>query len=113
MEAERIKARMLSHDQVAAQKKFIIDMAIQLQNTGQLKDVPFDIKRRVIKLVVNQITVDTREQWIRVEGAVSETFALISIAGIHKSETVRLNKEEYPPTADPTVITNNHIRWPA
>jgi len=51
LEVERLKARVLSRDQVAAQKKFIMDMAIQLQNAGQLKQVPFDIKRQVIKLV--------------------------------------------------------------
>lgn len=93
VERDRIKERVLSREQVETQKKLIVDMAAQLQRAGQLKQVPFETKRQIIKLVVNQIIVDTREQWIRVEGAISEAYALVSIAGSNKSEVVHLDTE--------------------
>lgn len=107
-EIERLKERVLTHEQVADQKRFILQMAAQLKKAGQLKNVPFEIKRQVIKLVVNHITIDTREQWIRVEGAISETYALVTIAGSYKSEPVPVKAELKD--SDPIVIANNHTQ---
>lgn len=98
----------MTHEQVADQKRFILQMAAQLKKAGQLKNVPFEIKRQVIKLVVNHITIDTREQWIRVEGAISETYALVTIAGSYKSEPVPVKAELKD--SDPIVIANNHTQ---
>src|SRR5205085_11022730 len=70
MEVGRLKAQVLTKERVAAQKRFVMDMAIQLKNAGQLNNVPFEVKRQIIKLVVNQITLETRAQWIRLEGAI-------------------------------------------
>jgi site-specific DNA recombinase len=109
-EIENLRSRVLTQEQVAARKQFIMDMATQLKKAGQLKKVPFEVKRQIIKLVVDQITVDTREQWIRVEGAISETYALVSIAGSNKSEIVPLASEEITADPDPIVTMNNRIQ---
>lgn len=112
-EVEHLKARVLTLEQVAAQKQLIMKMAAQLQNAGQLKNVPFDVKRQVIKLVVDQVTVDTREQWVRVVGAVSETYALLSVAGGSKSEGIHLEQNALKMSADPTSLKNVRIQPPA
>ncbi len=106
-EIESLKSRVLTHEHIAAQKMFITEMASQLRDAGQLQNVPFEIKRQIIKLVVNQITVDTREQWIRVEGAISKTYALVSVAGINRSEPLEIDKSSHIAPID---ITSNRTR---
>ncbi len=79
-------------------------------NTNGLEHIqggnPFEIKRQIIKLVVNQITVDTREQWIRVEGAISKTYALVSVAGTNRSKLLQTDQSSHIAPID---ITSNHI----
>jgi len=98
---------VLTHEHIAAQKTFIMEMASQLRDAGQLQNVPFEVKRQIIKLVVNQITVDTREQWIRVEGAISKTYALVSVAVTNRSEPLQI---DLLPHSVPIDITSNHIQ---
>lgn len=91
IEIERLKSRVLTHEHIAGQKKFIMEMSTQLRNAGELQNVPFEVKRQIIKLVVNQITIDTREQWIRVEGAISKTYALVSVTVTNRSEPLQID----------------------
>jgi site-specific DNA recombinase len=109
IEVERLRARVVTKEQVETQKRFVLDMATQLKNAGKLKNVPFEVKRQIIKLVVNQITIDTRAQSIRIEGAISEMYALVSVAGTNKSEVIQIQQEAIAPHPDPFVIMNNRI----
>jgi site-specific DNA recombinase len=110
-EIERLKDRVLTREQIEEQKRFILHMAAQLKKADRLRNVPFEIKRQVIKLVVNQISIDTREQLIHVEGAISETYALVSLTGSNKSEPHLWNDKLVG--SDPIEITNNLSRPPA
>jgi site-specific DNA recombinase len=107
IEVERLKSRVLTSEHIAQQKKFILEMATQLKHRGELQNVPFEIKRQIIKLVVNQITVNTREQWIRVEGAISKTYALISVTETRQFTPLQIDLSSRPVPID---ITNNRIR---
>ena len=106
-EVERLKSRVLTHEHIAAQKMFIMELARQLQDAGQLQNVPFEIKRQIVKLVINQITVDTREQWIRVEGAISKTYGLVSVTRSNQSESLQIDLISHSVPID---ITNNRTR---
>ncbi|MEO8612992.1 MAG: hypothetical protein ABI690_34180 [Chloroflexota bacterium] len=103
----------LTKEQVEVQKRFVLDMATQLKNAGKLRNVPFEVKMQIIKLVVNQIIVDTRAQSIRIEGAISEMYALVSIAGTNKSEVIQIQQEAMASHTAPLAIMNNRIRLQA
>jgi site-specific DNA recombinase len=108
IEIDHLRGRVLTQEQVVKQKKFILEMATQLKNAGQLNSVPFEVQRQIIKLVVNQITVDTRKQLMLVDGAISETYALVSIIGTNKSEVIQIQRDVMVPGTDQIVISNNH-----
>lgn len=78
-EAERIRSRVMTREQIEAQTQFILDTADQLKRSGNFEDAPFELKQQVIKLVVSKIILSTDEEWFRLEGAVSGQYSLTDI----------------------------------
>jgi hypothetical protein len=70
-ELSELGNRVVSLEDVQADKALILAFASQAQNIGLMADAPFDFKRRVLKLLVDKIIVNVRERWFRMEGHIS------------------------------------------
>jgi len=78
LEAEKEKLqKKLSHQaSIEEQKRQILTTADELRARAS-EDLPFDLKRKIILKVVDKITVNTREEWFEIEGAISGKFDFI------------------------------------
>ncbi len=65
--------RQLNHENV---KGSILASADDLRQRAQT-DVPFELKRRILMTVVEKITLNTREEWFEIEGAIQGRFDFI------------------------------------
>ncbi len=78
-EAERLRSRVMTREQIEAQTQFILETAEQLKHSGNFEDAPFELKQQIIKLVVSKIILNTDEGWFRLEGAVSGQYSFAEI----------------------------------
>ncbi|MCB0143403.1 MAG: recombinase family protein, partial [Caldilineaceae bacterium] len=49
-----------------------------LRKLGGLSSLPFDEQRRLLTLLVDEIVLDTREQWFEIRGELNERFSYVS-----------------------------------
>lgn len=75
-ELEKIKGQIMTQAQFEEQKQLILAMSERIRESGLAVDAPFEIKKRIIKTVVDRIILDTREGWFRIEGAIPGTYGL-------------------------------------
>jgi hypothetical protein len=80
-ERDRLLPQRVSVEQVEAQKRMILEFANKLQSLNVHIDPPFELKQRILKLTVNQIIVNQREGWFRLEGVIRGTFAIENSLG--------------------------------
>lgn len=80
-ERERLQSTLVLPDTVAARKQLLLDVAAQLRAQPWVLDPPFEIKQRIIRLVVDIVVLDTRTQTITVQGIVRGTHSLKSWMG--------------------------------
>ncbi len=111
-EVERLRSRVLSKEQVEAQKQFILETAQQLKKTGKLQNVPSEVKQQIIKLIVSRIILNMREGWFRLEGAVSGTHSFAHVLSDTKLRkgTTKKNPDD---SDDPIVMKNTRTPRPA
>lgn len=57
-------------------KQSILDSAAELKQRAQ-DEISFDLKRRIIMAVVERITVNVREEWFEIEGAINGRFDFV------------------------------------
>lgn len=69
-ELEDLRGRVLTRDQLEERKGLVLAMADHALESGLVMDAPFEIKQRIIKLVVDKIMLNVNEGWFRIEGVV-------------------------------------------
>jgi len=75
-ERKELEKKVVSVEEVEADKALILAFASQAQAMGLMADAPFDFKQRVLKLLVHRITVNVRERWFRIEGHISGLWSI-------------------------------------
>jgi site-specific DNA recombinase len=82
------RSLVLTPEQLEQHKEQILSLAERFQAENFNIDPPFEIKQRIIKLLVDRIVLNVREGWFRLEGAVGGTFPIVNIrAHVVISET--------------------------
>lgn len=75
-ELSRLRADVLTPEQLEQRKQSVIEMSVQMKAHNIPIDPPFEIKQRIIKLVVDEITLDARKGWLKLDGAVRGAFTI-------------------------------------
>lgn len=73
---ENVKGQIMSQAQFEEQKQFILTISERIRESGIAVEAPFEIKKRIIKTIVDRIVLDTRGRWFRIEGALPATYGL-------------------------------------
>lgn len=70
----RLQADVLSPEQLEERKHIILAMSKRIQEEHLPIDPPFEVKQRIIKLVVDEITLNVRDGWLELRGALRGTY---------------------------------------
>jgi site-specific DNA recombinase len=79
-EVTELKSKVLSPEQLATEKARIVAIAAVARARG-LDDAPFDLKRTIIKMVVDKIVLDVDGGWFEIRGALTGAFEITSPNG--------------------------------
>ncbi len=71
-----LRAQAMTREDFQGRKRLILAVADQALKSGLVMDAPFDIKQRVIKLVVDKIVLSVNEGWFRMDGMVRGKYEL-------------------------------------
>jgi hypothetical protein len=78
-ERDRLMPERVSAEEVERQKRLIIELAGKLRAIGAYVDPPFEVKQRILKVLVDQIVINVREGWFRLEGTIRGIFVIDNI----------------------------------
>jgi sugar-specific transcriptional regulator TrmB len=72
-EKEKLQKKLTHQASQTEQKAQILVSVAELKRRAG-EEISFDLKRRILRAVVDKIVVNTREEWFELEGAISGTF---------------------------------------
>lgn len=71
-----LRGALMSDDQYEIRKRETLIVCENAQRNGLSLDAPFDIKRRIIKTIVEKITLNANEGWFELEGVIQGQYRL-------------------------------------
>jgi hypothetical protein len=74
----RLRDQLLSPEQLQERKEMVLRLSRELQEQNIPIDPPFDIKQRILKLVVDEIQLNVSEGWLQLNGAIHGQFPIVS-----------------------------------
>jgi site-specific DNA recombinase len=69
-ELDQLRSQVMTPEQVEQRKYAVLAMSEQLHAQNIPVDPPFELKQRIIKLVVDEILLNVTEGWLKLDGAV-------------------------------------------
>jgi site-specific DNA recombinase len=75
-EIKRLQGSILTEEQYAIRKQEILLVCKNARKNGLSFDAPFELKRRIIKTIVEKITINLNEGWFELEGIVRGQYSL-------------------------------------
>lgn len=70
-EIERIEEGLISPEQYEERKQEILAICQSAKINGLVFDTPFEVKQRIIRTIVDKITLNTNEGWFELEGVIN------------------------------------------
>lgn len=64
--------RLLLTQQAANQRKMVEQILTNLRSVGGITQLPFELQRRLLTQLVDEIVLDTEERWFEIRGVLSE-----------------------------------------
>jgi site-specific DNA recombinase len=97
----RMQGRMMTYHQFLAQKERILEISESFRANKIDMDTPFELKRAVVKTLIDNIVINTRTQFFEVTGILKGTWSLAdknsngdnSLIGLHTARKTLLNVE--------------------
>jgi site-specific DNA recombinase len=75
-ELEETKDRVITKEELEERKNLILSVAQNARESGLAMDAPFEVKQRIIKLVVDKVVLNVNEDWFRIEGVIRGRYSL-------------------------------------
>lgn len=75
-ELTRLRSQVMTPEQLEQRKTAILEMSRQMQSQNIPIDPPFEIKQRIIKLVVDEIVLNVTEGWLKLDGTIRGAFTI-------------------------------------
>lgn len=70
-ERDDLRKRVVSPEQVEADKRRILEFAAYVKEAGMTVDASFEFKQRMLKILVDRIILNAPERWFRLTGHIS------------------------------------------
>lgn len=80
-EKEVLSSRLTSKEAIEADKAMILQFASQAQELGVVMNAPFEFKQRILKLLVDKITLNVIEGWFEMAGYISGVWTIDDLMG--------------------------------
>lgn len=91
--------RLALTEETANRREVAEGILAQLQQMSGLADLPFDEKRRLLVLLVDEIILDSREQWFEIRGELNGRFSYTSgevvLTSVPRSQHKRTTRIPY------------------
>ena len=71
LERERLEANLMLPEQFEERKQEILVICQNTKLSGLVFDAPFEVRQRIIKTIVDKITLNANEGWFELEGVIS------------------------------------------
>lgn len=75
-EKNKLATQLISEQEFEERKKMVCDLSKTVRSQLGFADVPFEIKRRVVRLLVKQIVLNVNEGWFKIDGIIRGTFSI-------------------------------------
>lgn len=81
-EMARLEARCVTKDQIELDKALLRTVSQQMRESGITLDAPYELKKRILQMVVDKIIVDSADQTFELQGQIRGSFRLTSDGAI-------------------------------
>ena len=75
-ELDELKTVELTEAEFEERKRLILATAEHARKSGVALDEPFDVKKRIVKLLVDKVELNVAEGWVRIDGITPERIIL-------------------------------------
>jgi site-specific DNA recombinase len=75
-EREALAAQIMSQEEFNQRRRMVTDFVEEMRCNLCSVDVPFEVKRRIVKMIVDGIELNVNERWFRIKGVLKGTFSL-------------------------------------
>ena len=83
-ERQELQAKIVTREKIEATKARVLAICNEMKPENPEIDPPFEIKKTILKLIVDKIRINTREGWFELEGAFRGRYSIRdSIAYTH------------------------------
>jgi site-specific DNA recombinase len=82
-EREVLSAQIISQEEFNQRRQIVTDFVDRMRSDLCSMDVPFEMKRRIVKMIVDDIEVNVNERWFRIKGVLKGTFSLDDVAFVN------------------------------
>ncbi len=73
-ELQHLRSQVLTPEELAEKKEATIRLLDQARNSVDLANAPFTLKHQLVKLLVDEIVLNTKEGWFEIKGVIAEGF---------------------------------------
>ncbi len=74
-ERERLEAQIISQNEIEARKQFVLSVVEEARQNNLVQNAPFEVKQRIIKMLVDKITLDVVNGEFLMEGTIRGVFS--------------------------------------
>ncbi|MBK8028812.1 MAG: recombinase family protein [Chloroflexi bacterium] len=74
----KLRAQVQSPEQVEERKRSILNMSSALQQANIKLDPPFELKQRILRLVIDKIVLDVKNGRLELDGAINGVFTIVN-----------------------------------
>ncbi|MEO8396351.1 MAG: recombinase family protein [Chloroflexota bacterium] len=80
-EVARLRFQVVTPEQLEQRKQIVLAMSEQMHSQNIPLDPPFELKQRIIRLMVDEITVNMTEGWLKLNGALRGMYPIVNTSG--------------------------------
>ena len=77
-ELEKLQPQVMTATEFEERKRYILEFSKRIQREGVVVDAPYEIKKQILKMLVDRIVLNVREGWFRIEGVFPGIYAIRS-----------------------------------
>ncbi len=74
----RLRYQVMTPEQLEQRKQTVLAMSEQMHAQNIPLDPPFELKQRIIRLVVDEIILNMTDGWLKLNGAIRGTFPIVN-----------------------------------
>lgn len=75
-ELSQLQKQLLTREEFEERKTLILSAAKQLHDPNDNLEPPFELKQRILKMLVDKIILNTKERWFQIEGKFSTVYSI-------------------------------------